>query len=185
MTRAKRSRAESPAPSTPPCASMPANWRLRTIEAIIDNRFAFLLLSSCIPPPGTTVACPNAVQRVPLCSQVLQAGADGGGRAGKRHRPVRGRDCAQSRVPRPGQVSAQIGRPVRAHLPAMVNACNLYDSAASPKGELGKYEELSARTCKEARRWRPVRQTTRDRTSRAEESWNFRNPGIPGIRKYW
>ena len=52
----------------------------------------------------------------------------------------------------PGQVSAQIGRPVRAHLPAMVNACDLYDSAASPKGELGKYEELSARICKEARR---------------------------------
>ena len=53
----------------------------------------------------------------------------------------------------PGQVSAQIGRPVRAHLPAMVNACDLYDSAASPKGELGKnHEELSARICKEARR---------------------------------
>ena len=34
----------------------------------------------------------------------------------------------------------------------MVNACDLYDSAASPEGELDQYEELSARICKEARR---------------------------------
>ena len=118
---------------------------------------------------------------------VVLAGAasrstDRRGRAGKRHRPVRGRDCAQSRVPRPGQVSAQIGRPVRAHLPAMVNACDLYDSAASPKGELWASTRSSAREfVRRLGGWRPVRQTTRDRTSRAEESWNPGNSWNPGI----